>query len=60
MLAKSYSFFSGADYDPPEQTFDYAGTIYKQRPFHNILENTLQCYIIGLIVQLHSFLLTMA
>ena len=34
--------------------------IYKQRPFHNILENTLQCYITGLIVRLHSFLLTMA
>ena len=33
MLAKSYSFFSGTDYDPPEQTFDYAGTFTNNAHF---------------------------
>ena len=47
MLAKSDSFFSGADYEPPEQTFDYAAftsnahfTIYS-RTHRNVTSSQL-------------------
>ena len=33
MLAESYSFCAGADYEPPEQTFDHAGTFTSDAHF---------------------------